>query len=33
MAFEMVLRRMKVEMQPPTVSERHFVTGTEAFWG
>ncbi len=33
MAFEMVLRRMKVEVQPPTVSDRHFVTGTEAFWG
>ena len=32
MAFEMVLRRMKVEVQPPMVSDRHFVTGTEAFW-
>ena len=32
MAFEMVLRRMKVEVQPPTVSDRHCVTWTEAFW-
>ncbi|MGO8846797.1 MAG: hypothetical protein ACLQFI_15970 [Methylocella sp.] len=32
MAFEMGLRRMKVEVQPPTVSDGHFVTGPEAFW-
>jgi len=32
MAFEMGLRRMKVEVQPSTVSDGHFVTGPEAFW-
>jgi hypothetical protein len=33
LSLEMDLRRMRVEVQPPTVSDRHFVTGTEAFWG
>jgi hypothetical protein len=32
LSLEMVLRRIRVEVQPPTVSDGHFVTGPEAFW-